>query len=210
MVLDTTRYNATYFGDTVESGGLKDVAGYTGGYLEKGQRYRFNSGDEANPYNPEWKALADVIHGRNPLNNADVLDLGGAVGFLGEYLKEKGASTYDVIDVSNWCFKHKLSVIDTFTENDAITALQSLRDDAYSLIISTQFLECVDDTDLPTLITEMNRVANNVQIHVVTETLNREDTRSLYNLKTLKEWSAFGFNSGTILISHHTGDVLVV
>lgn len=210
MVLPISRYNATYFGDTVESGGLKDVAGYTGGYLEKGQRNRFDEGQEAFPYNPEIKAIITEIESRQTFNNIDVLELGGAVGFYSEYAKDLGVKSYDVIDVSNWCFRHKIMSVDNFIEGDAITVLPTLRRNQYNLIFSKQFLDCIDDIDLPVLIAEMNRVTLTRQIHIITETINRDDTRDLYNLKTLAQWATLGFESGTILISHNTGQVLVV
>lgn len=210
MVLDPSRYNAAYFGDTAESGGLKDVNGYTGGYLQNGQRNRFDSGDEANPYNPEIKAIIDDIESRQTFNNIDVLELGGSVGFYSEYAKALGVRSYDIIDVSNWCFRHKLASVDNFFEADARTALLTRRRNQYNLIFSKQFLECIDDADLPSLITEMNRVALTKQIHIVTETINRDDTRDNYNLKTLAQWATLGFEAGTVLISHNTKQVLVI
>ena len=210
MVLDTTRYNPAYFGDTIESGGIKDVNGYTGGYLETGQRNRFDSGNEANPYNPEIKRIIDDIESRQTFNNIDVLELGGAVGFYAEYAKDLGVKSYDVIDVSNWCFRHKVVAVDNFIEADARTALLTRRRNQYNLVWSKQFLECIDDADLPSLITEMNRVALTRQIHIVTETINTSDTRNNYNLKTLAQWATFGFEAGTILISWNTRQSLVV
>ena len=210
MVLTTDRYNAAYFGDTVESGGLKDVNGYTGGYLEKGQRNRFDEGDEANPYNPEIKKFIDEIESRQTFNNIDVLEIGGAVGFYAEYAKDLGVKSYDVIDVSNWCFRHKVAAVDTFTEGNALTILPTLRRNQYDLVFSKQFLDCVDDSDLPGLITEMNRITKSRQVHIITETINRDDTRPNYNLKTLAQWATQGFEAGTILISWNTKQVLVV
>lgn len=210
MVLPKERYNAAYFGDTVESVGIKDVAGYTGGYLEKGNRNRFDSGNEANPYSSHIKPMIDAIESLQTFNLNSVLELGGAVGFYAEYTKEFGATLHDVIEWSNWAFRNKIASIDTFTEDDAKTVLPTLATNQYNLILTCQFLECVADADLPALITEMNRVASTKQIHVVTVTINRDDTRGYYNLKTLAEWATQGFNAGTILVDQETLEVLVV
>ncbi len=210
MVLATSRYNAAYFGDTAESSGLKDVAGYTGGYLERaGERYRFDEGQEQSPYNPILKNAVSI--GINfDVSNKKILDIGGAVGFVGEYLKDDGASIYDVLDVSNWCFRHAIPIVDNFLEGDALTILPTLKNNEYDIIISRQFLDCIDDTNLPTLISEMNRVSKTKQWHWVTETINRADTRDLYNLKTIQQWSTQGWDSGTSIISHNTGSSVTV
>lgn len=210
MVLATSRYNAAYFGDTVESGGIKDLNGYSS-YLELGgQRNRFDIGDESNPYNLTWKLRTTEIGINFDVTNKTILDIGGAVGFVGEYLKEQGARIYDVLDVSNWCFRNKLVVVDNFIEADAITELTNLKNNEYDIIISNQFLDCIDDTDLPALIAEMNRVSKTKQWHWVTETIG-EDSLPNYNIKTIQDWAiGKGWDSQTSIISVSTRQSVTV
>ena len=209
MVLDTSRYDAAYFGDTIESGGLRDINGYTS-YLERIKKNRFDEGQESFPYNSQVHDLLTKFESIN-LSNFTFLDIGGAVGWLGDYLKNKrNALSYDVLDVSNWCFRNKVPEVDNFIEGDARTVLPTLGRNAYDVIISTQFLECIDDADLPDLIDNMNRVAQRQQIHMITETFTDLQVRTNYNVKTLQEWSLLGFENQTRLVSWNTGQVLVV
>lgn len=213
MVLPTTRYNAAYFGDIVESGGIKDIAGYTGGYKTHAtEKFRFTEGLENLPFNPKWRDLTQAISVNINFTNKKILDVGGAIGpFADEGKNTLGARVYDVIDVSNWCARNVLPDVDNFLEGNALDVLPTLRNNEYDIILSMQFLDCIDDTDLPTLISEMNRVSKTQQLHWVTETINRSDTRDFYNLKTINDWAiGRGWQSGTTIFSHNTKSSITV
>ena len=66
MVLDNSEYDAAYFGDIDESGGIKKMYGYTGGrpgisgHALQAQKYRQNEGS-IETYNPTLKGLIDKI-----------------------------------------------------------------------------------------------------------------------------------------------------
>ena len=206
MVVNILDFNAAYFGDTKESNGIKTVYGYSN-YLQTGQKNRFDEGKENQPYNPILKGLMDKLSGVN-LSNISVLDIGGAVGFYSEYGKSLGVRSWTVLDldIDTWCSRHRISSVDNFISGDAIAVLPTMRKNEYGVIFSSRFFECIADTDLPDLISEMNRVAKTKQIHIISETSNP----LYYNEHELEWWSNQGFQKGTILISYNTQEVLVV
>jgi ubiquinone/menaquinone biosynthesis C-methylase UbiE len=217
MVLPTTDYDAAYFGDVDESGGIKKMYGYTGGqngvsgHEFQSQQNRVLEGETEN-FNPTLKGLMDKITGHD-LTNVKVLDVGGCTGDHAVYAKRMGVGTYDVLDlnIDTWCSRHVNPLVDNFFTGDAITELakkSTFKNNSYEVVFSSRFLDCLDDADIPTVVTEMTRIASTVQIHIVTESVNPENEQ-YYNTKTLAEWAPF-FPTGTILISWNTQDVLVV
>lgn len=211
MVLDRLEYNENYYYG--RHTGIKLSWGY-GDIKERGQLNRVVEGETA--HNAQIKAQLDLLAGLD-LSNIDVLDVGGAIGNYSEYGKTLGVATWTVLDhnIDGWCEANKLPTVDTFITGDARTALvnrQDFKNNSYDVIFSAQFLECIDDADLADLITEMNRIAKTLQIHFVSTIGNITDvpSQSKYNLKTLAEWGALGFDSGTRLIDFHTNEVLVV
>jgi ubiquinone/menaquinone biosynthesis C-methylase UbiE len=210
MVLDSLEYNENYYNG--RNTGIKLAWGY-GDIRERGQLNRFDEGQENLPYNDGIKRLLDLISDMN-LNNVDVLDVGGAVGNYSHLAKRLGVKSWTIVDynIDSWCENNKLDTVDTFITGDAKTVLPTMRKNEYDVIFTSQFLECIDDSDLPDLITEMNRIAKTQQIHLISTTgsIETEPVKSKYNLKTLADWKELGFNSGTRIIDFHTKKVLVV
>ena len=210
MVLLNTEYNENYYNG--RNTGIKLSWGYAD-IRERGQLNRFDEGKENEPYNSVIKSQLDLLSGFN-FSKIDVLDIGGAVGNYSHIGKRLGVKSWTVLDynIDGWCEANKLSTVDTFLTGDAKTILPTMRKNEYEVIFTSQFLECVDDSDLPNLITEMNRISKNQQIHLISTINNITDipSKSKYNLKTLAEWSALGFESGTRIIDFHTLEVLVV
>jgi hypothetical protein len=206
MVLNTKQYDAAYFGDCVESGGIKTTYGYTCYMRQTGQRNRHVLGKEESPFNPRLKMLSSKMVGID-LANISVLDVGGAVGFYSEYGKELGISTWDVFDlnIGTWLERHKLDAVDKFITGDARTDLSKIKTNSYGMVFSSRFLDCIDDKDIPGIIKEMNRISGKIQVHIISETSNK-----FYNEHELSWWAKQGFNEGTRLISYHTQQVLVL
>lgn len=213
MVLANSEYNEDYFNG--RNTGIKLSWGY-GDIRERGQLNRFDEGQENIPYNALIKEQLDLISELD-LSNVGVLDVGGAIGNYSHLGKRLGVNSWTVLDlnIDGWCETNKLLTVDTFITGDARILLadkQQFKKNSYDVIFTAQFLECIDDADLPDLITEMNRISKTVQIHLISTTPNITDIPSQpkYNLKTLTEWAALGWESGTRIIDFHTKDVVVV
>jgi len=208
LVLTRDKYDdPAYWGDTVESQGLVNKYGYPE-YAQRGQKNRFDEGKENEPYNPDLREFANKLDAIS-LINKKVLDIGGAIGLLAEYAKAKGISVYDILDWSDWVRRHVLPGVDNFIFADAKTELANMAAKSYDIILSMQFLDCIDKADLPNLITQMNRVAKTRQVHIVTTQIDPLYADG-YTIQDLNWWSQQGFKKGTILVSHHSKEVLVV
>ncbi len=210
MVLTNSEYNEDYFDP--ETTGIKLKWGYGRTIKEQGQLNRFDEGDEANPYNSTIKELYDKVSNLN-LSNVTILDIGGAIGNFANHGKKLGVASWTVLDVAVWCQNNVTPEVDTFILGDAVILLadkQQFKKNSYDVIFTNQVLPSFEGQRLADLITEMNRVAKTVQIHILDETVNDIPSQSKYNLHDLTWWSQQGFESGTYLISRQTGTVLVV
>jgi hypothetical protein len=212
MVLETSEYNEDYFNG--RNTGTKFSWGYAD-IRENGQLNKFDEGNEVNPYNANIKNKFSHFEGNQVLSNFDLLDVGGCIGNYSHYGKKLGIRSWDILDlnIDGWCEANKLLTVDNFITGDARIALADkilFKNNAYDVLFSVQFLECIDDADLPGLITEMNRVTKSVQIHFVSNPSSIDDipSQSKYNLKTLEEWKALNWEVGTQLINFHTGELV--
>lgn len=213
MVLSTTEYNENYFNG--RNTGVRLLWGYAD-ILELGQKNRFDIGQEGLPYNGNIKKQLDLLNGID-LTGLTLLDVGGAVGNYASLGKQLGITTWDILDlnIDSWCQNNVSPDVDTYFTGNALVELankQTFKANSYDVIFTSQFLECIDDVDLPDLISEMNRVCKTQQVHMIT-TIGRNghaESQAKYNLKTLAQWGALGFAAGTRLIDFHTLEVLVV
>ncbi len=140
------------------------------------------------------KALDDFISRNNIPLTKKVLELGGAIGVHAKYALSKNIK-WNVLDTCQWCFDNKLIPDANFIKADAKTYLETLRNNEYDYIVSFNFLDCYSKADLPSLITEINRVGKK-QIHIVSEKGDQLD----YIIEDLDFWKLQGFKTGTILI----------
>lgn len=212
MVLSNSEYNENYFNG--RNTGVKLSWGYAD-IREHGKLNR-NQSDGFGSYNATIKKQLDLLTDLN-LSNMDVLDIGGCIGNYSHLGKKLGVGTWTVLDlnIDGWCEANKLDTVDTFITGDArilLASKQQFKKNSYDIIFTSQFLECIDDVDLPDLITEMNRISKTVQIHLISTIDNIDDipSQSKYNLKQLSEWATLDFESGTRIIDFHTNEVLVV
>lgn len=210
-VLLEADYNEDYF-DPITTG-TKHSWGYGRSIKDQGQRNEFDEGDEANPYNSTIKKLYDKLSNLN-LSNVDVLDIGGAIGNFAQHGKRLGVASWTVLDVAAWCQNNITPEVDTFILGDAPVIMknkQQFKNNGYDVIFTHQALPSFEGTRLADLITEMNRVAKNLQIHILDESVTDIPTQSKYNYQTIDSfWKNQGFESGTYLISITTGQVLVI
>lgn len=140
------------------------------------------------------KFVSNLVTRNNISNNAKILELGGAIGVHAKYAIEAGFD-WTVVDVCQWCKDNKLIPDVNFILSDARTFLPTLRRNEYDVLISNVFLDCFAESDLPNLISEMNRVSKR-QVHLVAEKGDEFD----YIIQNLDWWKTKGFKKGTILI----------
>jgi len=191
MVLKRDKYNAAYFGGTETA--LRHLAGYSD-YLARHKTWSSELDLELDDLQEYIKSF---IQTHNITGNPKVLELGGALGYYAEYAISQGIR-WDVLDVSSWCQTHKVIPDASFILGDAKTILSTLRKNDYDIIISFRFLECIDLVDVPDLITEMNRVAKQKQIHII----GTNENPGFYTNQPITFWQAQGFKTGTVLIDH--------
>ena len=196
MVIAKTDYDRAYFGDDPD---IRRVSGYT--------EYK------------RWLRTADIRDANNNLvfqstgeffkdlllrfknlqgiaTNAKVLELGCAKGFMVEDARAAGID-WRGVDASPWAMSQCAPAILPFVVNaDALTYLLTQGTNAYDYIVSFRFIECIDDLEMPALVTAMNKVGRK-QVHVIDEACNPQ----YYNAKTLEDWKAqFAWKKGTILV----------
>ena len=125
-----------------------------------------------------------------------VLVLGCAYGFEVKWLRELGVLA-EGIDVSPYAISQaEPSVAPYLMQGDIRTVILGFKNKSYNYILSRWLLECMSDADLAALIPEMNRICKNDQVHIVNPNGNAE----YYNVKTMEQWAALPFATGTILI----------
>jgi ubiquinone/menaquinone biosynthesis C-methylase UbiE len=210
LVLGKTEYNENYFNG--RNTGVRLAWGYAD--IRELAVATAKADGPALPYPPHIKRHIDKIPGGVNLTGVTVLDIGGAVGNYAKYGKQLGIGTWDILDlnIDDWCNLNKYVEVDNFFTGDAVVELQSVqnfKNNSYDIIFSSSFLECIDPSELPTLIPEMNRVAKTIQIHIVSTT-PPTTFADKYNFQTLAWWATQGFTSGTILIDYNSQDLLTV
>lgn len=205
MVLTTDQYDAAYFGDTIESGGLRHTAGYTN-YLEQVQKTSFNENNPGKLFNARAERMKKLLETEG-LEEASIIELGGGPGDLAEVMLEDNFD-WTVVDVSPWCQAHSSPFIppENFILQDAQSYLEAQNNNSIDGIVSARFLDCLDDAQVQALLDEVSRVTRK-QIHFVTEQANP----LFYNQRTLEQWRD-GFSWGppnrVTLVSIEDGRVL--
>ena len=193
-VLQPTEYDASYFEGASQS--LTHNAGYS-----DYSRVQYNSRSTrfvASLEESSGTVFGDMAIGLNVNGRfigKKMLVVGCAYGYLVQKLRDLGVDAWG-IDVSPFAIGQADPAVAPYLEvADARVKMQTYRRNEWDFVLSRWFLSCMSDTDLPSLITEMNRVTKN-QIHIVNPIVNP----LFYNQKTLLEWADLPFAVGTILI----------
>lgn len=135
-----------------------------------------------------------------------LLVIGCAYGFEVKAFRDLGIDAWG-IDVSSFAISQAESSIQSYLQvGDIRTAILSMGRNSYDYIFSHYFMECMSDSDLVTLIPELNRVARSGQVHTVTTNSNPD----YYNVKTLSQWLALAWEQGTILVENNNFDNYVI
>lgn len=150
MILSRSQYDAAYFGDIIESGGLRHEAGYTY-YLDL---------IKEKPYLKRSDRVFNTASER-------ILELGCGIGTYAKIALSRGLD-WIALDWSLWAKQHEVTPI---IEEDALTYLLAQANNSFDYIVSFGFIECFTDGQLLVLKNEMDRVGIN-QIHLTYENPN--------------------------------------
>lgn len=148
------------------------------------------------------------------LPNQKVLEVGCAKDFIVENLVDNGVDAYG-LDVSDWCINtcnqagtdqaatiRRPDLASRFflgNALDPVNGLGQFRRNEFDVVISFRFLECIEDADMPTLVSELNRITRGVQVHMIdvfpSET---EGGGRFYTNRTPRQWlDDFNWEVGT-------------
>lgn len=191
MVLDFTTLTqqelAAYFGE----GDLRHAAGYSDYEVE----FRFQEG------NAFKNQLTGLLNNQNFQGGISVLELGGARGHMAEFALDNFAaiSDWEIIDIYDSPFKKTHADL-IYNIGDVSTLLPTYGNKSKDVILSFRFLECIPESKLGGLITEMNRVTKTRQVHI---TGTNENT-DYYNSQPLDYWLAQPFKKGTVILDTYS------
>ena len=173
-ILKPEEYDASYFdGETQPT---QHGAGYSN--YERWKRH-----EGVNSLGEYWKDRARGLVDQLQLEGKKTLELGCAKGFLVKDMNEMGVNAFG-LDVSAYAIsnaedeKTRLKLF----QGDARTALAQFKDNEFDFLFSLRFLECIPETDLPSLMNEIKRIS--VQHHHVTSKDANQDfylTKNLVN-----------------------------
>ena len=185
VALIRSDYNAAYFGDVVESVGLRHDAGYSN-YLELQTNY------------VQRRNIVAFLKRHNIPKNAKILELGAGVGFMGLVATEEGYTDWTCVDWSNWTKRHEVFPV---IEEDAFIYVTAQPPASFDYIITRAFLECFDQGDLDGIIGRFAMVANK-QIHSTFLSAKAQ----FYNIKTIANWEKEFNNDIDVIIEDYRLD----
>lgn len=179
MTLQPSEYDASYFDGNLQS--LKHNAGYT--RYKKWHRRCADILPVEESTGEFWGDVAKKMTQLWNLQGKKILDIGCAYGFIVEALRNQGVDAYG-IDVSQYAYDQADPAIQPYlTVADARTHLSNYRKFEFDAVFSRWFLDCMDDSDIPDLVDELNRITKQ-QVHIINPNLNP----TYYNPKTAQQW----------------------
>lgn len=202
-LLTPAEYNASYFD------GADQPVRHNAGYSRYQRWERHDGTDSTGEY---WKDVAFKLLNENSMHNLKVLEIGCAKGFLVEDLNDYGVDCYG-LDVSDYALNtapdaatvRRPDLASKFILGDARTALAQFKRNDFDFVFSLRVLPCFSDTELVSIIDELNRITKRAQFHVIDEFQYQDDRKQgaalYYNSKPLEDWQAMGFKIGTRFIS---------
>jgi cyclopropane fatty-acyl-phospholipid synthase-like methyltransferase len=193
-ILQPEEYDESYFD------GSQTTYRHNAGYSSYKRWKRF---DGENSLGEKWKDLAASFFSKHNLQNKKVLEIGCAKGFLVKDLRGMGVDAYG-LDVSQYAIDNCEDGVGQYlTVGDARTYLSSYKRNEFDAVFSLRFLECISESDLPDLISEMNRISK-YQFHEI----DIEPNSDYYLVKSLSWWGDLDWDKGTILVARESGEIL--
>lgn len=192
-LLQPHEYDASYFD------GASQATRHNAGYSKYERWYR-NDGE--NSTGEFWKDQAARWANHLALSGKKVLEIGSAKGFLVEDLREMGVDAYG-LDISQYAYDQASEDVKPYlTVGDARTMLGQYKRNEFDVLISLRFIECIPISDIPALVSEMNRISR-TQVHVVDDfTGSKSGAGQFYVQKTQQQWlDDFDWDRGTKIVA---------
>lgn len=141
------------------------------------------------------------------VNGKTLLDIGGAIGAFAQYAKEQGCLQYDVLDlnIDGWCLENVREDVDKFITGNALDILPTIPDNSYDLVFTSQFLDCLSDDDIVTILREIDRITIDGSTHIVTPDCSKD----WYNPHELSWYATRGYSNMTF-VNYGTKDKVTV
>lgn len=158
--------------------------------------YSHNGGYDNYHYFPVFGNDAQKILENKTITGKSFIDVCCAKGYFMRALIENGVEQIHGVDFSDYAIENADPVVEgMITNEDALIFLQSLSNNQYDYLVIRHAVECFTDLQIEELVSEFNRVAENV-IVMFSGTTNS----NFYNLKSNQDWStSFNWKSGTEL-----------
>ncbi len=191
-VLQPSEYDMAYFDGSL--GPYRHNAGYS-----EYKRWYRNEGEGST--GEFWKDMAAGWINHLALSGKRVLEIGCAKGFLVKDLRDMGVDAYG-LDVSQYAIENcEPEVAQYLTVGDARTYLSNYARNEWDIVLSLRFLECIDEADLPALVSEINRISKK-SVHVVDNFVGaKSGAGQYYTQHTPQEWlDNYSWERGTVIV----------
>lgn len=183
-IIQASEYNADYF----HSGSSQNP--HPEGYYDYSLTEHMNQ--ELDGF---LSSLSPVVAG-----NQKVLELGCAKGFLVQRLRDLGLDAYG-LDWSQYAIDNSPLEVAPYLSVGDMRDLSAYSNKEFDYVISVRSLNCVDEADIPSLISDITRIAKK-QIHIIDEP--SYGTSNYYILKSVGDWLTYGFPKSTVVVSYQT------
>lgn len=188
-ILQPEEYDASYFDGRSQP--LQHNAGY-----DKYERWYRREGE--NSLGEYYKDAARNYINHLAIANKKVLEIGCAKGFIVEDLREQGVDAYG-IDVSAYAIGQASEAVAPYVSVGSIYDLSAYSRNEFDIILTRRLIECLDEVDLPDLITEMSRIGKK-QVHIIQEAPNPQ----YYRTHPIQWWlDNFNWPQGTVIAPLH-------
>ncbi len=134
---------------------------YSEGYFQRGEGSNYKGYEDGRQFEIRAETIRDRFH---PIS---VLDVGCARGFLVGHLRKMGIDAHGV-DISEWATGSvPPQSLGKFLKTVDVTKGLPYKNGEFDLVMSQDFLEHIDEKEVPKLINEMLRVGKR-QFHIIT------------------------------------------
>ena len=199
--LQPNEYDASYFD------GRSQTMQHNAGYSKYERWYRKEGDNSSGEY---WKDYSNEWVNHLALSGKKVLEIGCAKGFIVKDLREAGVDAYG-LDVSSYAIGQcEAGVGPYLSVGDARTALAGYLRNEFDVLLSFRFMECIPESDIPALVTQMNRISK-LQVHVIDEFTGAKSGAGQYYINHPIQWwlDTFNWSKGTKLVPYENTNIIL-